>query len=100
MRKATDAHPQQTDAPLQRHPLEALARDAADDARVVRRRIDGLVAGDDAEVVVAKLEPDGPADVALALQISGQLDAKLGENLRQRGAIAHRVQVAIEGRFA
>ena len=80
-RERADPHAEQPDPPIEGHALQAFARGAADRARVLGRRGDGLVARHGVEVVVAKLEPDRLARVALALKIVGNADAKLGEDL-------------------
>src|ERR1700730_16751093 len=99
---AERAHPhtQEPYPPIERHALQTFASRAPDRARVLRRRGDGLVAGHRLEVVVAKLEPYRPAHITLALQVVGDADAKLGEDARQRFAIARRMEIALECRLA
>eukprot|EP01136_Pigoraptor_vietnamica_P044545 Opistho-1_new@21414 len=94
------AHAQQADAPVQVHPLEAQAGLAADGGGVRGEVVQGHVARDDLEIVVAQLDADGLARVALAAQILRNLLAQAGEDGAERGAVAHRVQVALEGGFA
>jgi hypothetical protein len=58
------------------------------------------VARDGLEVLEAQLDADGAAGVALALQVFGHLLGQLGEDGAQLGAVAHGVQVAVEGGLA
>ena len=68
--------------------------------RVRGELFDGLVARGDLEIVVAQLDPDGLSDIALALQVLRDLLAQVREDGAQLGAVAHRVQVALEGGLA
>src|SRR5262249_56641376 len=99
-RQPAHPHAKQPDAPLQRHALETFPRDMSDLLRVLRWRLDRLIARHRFEIVVAQLEPDRPAGVTLALQIVRYLGAKLGEDLRKLVAVVRGVQVALEGRLA
>src|SRR6266571_5719824 len=94
------AHAQEPDAPLERHALQALARGAADGGRVARRRIERAIPGERLEVVVAQLQSYRPPGVAFSLEVGREPRAQLGEDVRERVAVAHRVQVVFEGRFA
>ena len=55
-----------------------------------------LVAGHRLEIVVAELEADGPPGVAGALQVLRNVHAEIGEDAGQLGAVAPRVEVAVE----
>jgi hypothetical protein len=94
------AHAEQPQPARQVDALQALAGRAADRPRVQRVGRQRQVAGDDAEIVEAQLDADRLAGVALALQVTGQLHAQLGEDLAERAAVAHRMQVALEGGLA
>ena len=63
-------------------------------AASVRSRVD------DPEVVEAQLDADRLRRVALAREVAGELLAQLGEDRAELGAVAHGVQVAVEGRLA
>ena len=76
-----------------------MAADPAQGLRVGREIGNGLVARRNPEVVVTQLDAYGLGDVALALQVVGQLLAQAGEDGAQRRAIAHRMQVTLEGGF-
>src|SRR3970282_763187 len=52
------------------------------------------------EVFVTQLQPDRPADVALALEILGEPHAQAGEDARELLAVAHRVEIVLERRLA
>src|SRR4029450_690973 len=100
LRQLAHPHTQQPQPPAQVDPLEALAGDAPDGLAGGRENLAGLVARRNPEVVVAQLDADGLAHVALALQVAGQLHAQLGENGAQLRLVAYGVQVAVEGGFA
>ena len=51
------------------------------------------------EIVKAQLDADGAACITFAGQIARELDAKLGEYPAQLGAVANRMQVALERGF-
>jgi hypothetical protein len=94
------AHAEQADAARQIDALEAQAGGAADRLGVRGRRIEGEVARHGAKVLEAQLDADGAAGVALALHVVGHPLGEPGEHARQFGAVAHRVQVALEGGLA
>ncbi len=62
--------------------------------------LQGQVARDGLEIVESQFDADRLAGVALARRSSLSSDAQLGEDARQLRAVAHRVQVALEGGFA
>ena len=62
--------------------------------------VDRLVARDGLEVVVAELEPDRAAGVAGALQVVGDVQAEVGEDLGELRAVARGGEVAVERRLA
>ena len=59
-------HAKEPDAPVERHAFQAFTRRAAYGARVPCRLIEGAVAGEGFEVVVAELESDRLAHVAFS----------------------------------
>ena len=89
-------HAQQTQLFIQRHPFEALARHTADGGGVGGVRQHGLVTRGGFEVVVAQLDADGFAHIALALQVVGHLFTQPGEDAAQLGLVVHGMQVAVE----
>src|SRR3990167_9436562 len=94
------AHAQQTDAAGQIHTLEAQAGPAAGGGGVVGEVIDRHVARHALEIVIPQLDADGFSSVALALQVVRDLFAEFREHRAQFSAVAHRVQVALEGGFS
>ena len=80
--------------------FEALAGGTPNRLRVQCVSGEGKVAGDDAEVVEPQLDADRAARVPLAAQIVGKPDAEFGEDLAERFAVAHGMQIAFESRFA
>src|ERR1019366_672271 len=94
------AHTEQPDAPVERHAFQAFASGPAYRAGVTCRRFKRAVAGDGLEIVVAQLEAYRLAHVTLALKIVGHPHAQVGEDTRESFAVAHRVQVVFERRFA
>src|SRR5664279_4553353 len=76
-------HAEEPDPALERHALQAFTGSAPYHLRVLRRRGNRLVARHRMEIVEAKLEADRPADVAGAAQVVGEVNAQLGEYLRE-----------------
>ena len=72
----------------------------ADALRIGGVFIGAVVARDGLEVVVANFDADGAALVAFALQIGRDLLAQAGEHRAEFLAVAHGVQVALEGGLA
>ena len=79
--------------------LEALPGQTANGGGVGRVLIHGQVAREALEVVVAQLDANRLAHIALALQVVGDLLTKLGEDGAQFCLVAHGVQVAFERGF-
>lgn len=85
--ESADAHPQQTDAPVQRYPLEASAGRQANHLLVIGGMRDAEVARHRLEIVEAQLNANGIAAVALALEIVADPATQLGKDLRERRAV-------------
>ena len=85
---------------MQRCALQAQARCAADFDRVGGVLRQAEVARGNLEIGIAQLDANGSADIALALQVSGDLFAQAGEHGTQFGTVAHCVQIAVESGFA
>ena len=96
----SDTHAEQPDAPVERDAFQAFACGAADRARVMGRRIESAVARDGFEIIESQFEPYCLAHVTFSLKIVGQLHAKAGEYARELLAVAHRIQIVLERRFA
>src|SRR5687768_15114617 len=75
-RQRTDSHAQKPDAPLERNALQAESRGVPDRLRILRRLVDRLVARHRLEIVVAQLDADRAAGVALPLEIVAHFLAK------------------------
>ena len=90
----------QAQAPFERGALETQAGRAANHGRIAGMKAQRLLARRTLEVVVAQFDADGLAYVAMALEILRQALAQLRKQCAQLAAIAHGVQIALEGGFA
>ena len=93
-------HTQQAKSPIQVDPLERQACALAYGVGIVGGLRDAQVSRHTFEIVIAQLDADGAALVALALQVFGHPLAQLREDGAKRLAVLHWVQVAFEGGLA
>jgi hypothetical protein len=98
--QCSNADAEQADRPRKVNALQTLSGRASQCLRLLHRRGQGRVACHGAEVVEAQLDADRAPCVALALEVGGQPLAQHREDATERGAVAHRMQVALERRLA
>lgn len=95
-----DAHAQQADFFLERHAPQAIAAGAQDGGGIRRGAGQGDVARHRAEILEAQLDAHRAPRQRLLVQVARHARAQAFQLFRQGGAVAHHLQIALEGGFA